>query len=263
MCLEADRRVCMLDRAGGYSKELFRFSTTKLQWEQLDPSQGSSPSADYIFAQDMVAVGNDLYVYLHPGDTRCCTASHRLGACQIERLGDAPRAAAVLVATPCARAGVPCRAAPGLVTRNGTSPLSWLRAVFGDSNELHRFSTKELRWEQLDATRVSDFPLSSRGLVSVGSQLYVYREYTAAGGYSTSECSTMGDGACLYSLFRFSTTTQQWKQLDEDISGFPPGKAIDFHDIVAVDSDHDSDLYVFGNNTDMNWDTGEEGPLLC
>ncbi len=52
---------------------------------------------------------------------------------------------------------------------------------------------------------------------------------------------------CPYSLFRFSTTKKQWEQLDEDISGFPPGSAIDFHDMVAVDSDHDSDLYVFGN----------------
>ena len=69
MCLEAGRRVCMLDRAGGYSNETFRFSTTEKQWEQLDASQGSSPSAvfagDYYerpVAQDMVAVGSDLYV---------------------------------------------------------------------------------------------------------------------------------------------------------------------------------------------------------
>jgi hypothetical protein len=91
--------------------------------------------------------------------------------------------------------------------------------------ELHRFSTKELRWEQLDATR--DFVQHLRrfqGMVSVGSQLYVY-------GSNSKDCCTMCNGAdddCLLSLFRFSTTKQQWEQLDEDISGFPPGKAINF-----------------------------------
>jgi len=123
--------------------------------------------------------------------------------------------------------------------------------------ELHRFSTKELRWEQLDATPLQHLR-RFQGMVSVGSQLYVYGK--------SNNCSTMGDGAdddCLYSLFRSSTTKQQWEQLDEDISGFPPGKAINFHDLVAVDSNHDSDLYLFGNNTDMDWDTGEEGPLPC
>ena len=62
MCLEAGRRVCMLDRAGGYSNETFRFSTTKMQWEELNASHGSSPSARYLHR--MVAVGDDsLYVF--------------------------------------------------------------------------------------------------------------------------------------------------------------------------------------------------------
>ncbi len=57
------------------------------------------------------------------------------------------------------------------------------------SNELFRFSTTEQKWEQLDAPRVSGSPPSGRyghGMVSVGSDLYVF------GGYST----TGEDGRC-------------------------------------------------------------------
>ena len=75
----------------------------------------------------MVAVGSDLYVFggdLGGGDTRRCDADIRLAACQIERLGDALRMAAVLVATCCDRAG--CNAVPhqSLVTLHGAWPLS-------------------------------------------------------------------------------------------------------------------------------------------
>ena len=61
------------------------------------------------------------------GEEGLCDDAQRLSACQIERLGDATRAAAVLVATSCARAG--CHAMPhqGLVTLDGTSPVSWHR----------------------------------------------------------------------------------------------------------------------------------------
>jgi hypothetical protein len=47
----------------------------------------------------------------------------------------------------------------------------------GPSNELFRFSTTDLKWEQLDATRVSGSPPSagsSHRMVSVGSDLYVF-----------------------------------------------------------------------------------------
>ena len=52
----------MLDRAG-YSNELFRFSTTALQWEQLDADlvSGSPPSARYGHA--MAVVGSELFVF--------------------------------------------------------------------------------------------------------------------------------------------------------------------------------------------------------
>ena len=55
-----------LDRAG-LSNELFRFSTTARQWEQLDGLQvsGSPPSARDLHG--MAAVGLDLYVF--GGDT--------------------------------------------------------------------------------------------------------------------------------------------------------------------------------------------------
>ena len=58
----------MLDRAV-YSNDLYRFSTTALQWEQLDGAlvSGSPPSARYKHA--MVAVGSELYVFGGRTDT--------------------------------------------------------------------------------------------------------------------------------------------------------------------------------------------------
>ena len=57
-----DTRGCMLDRAGS-SNDLFRFSTTALQWEQLDgaPVSGSPPSART--NHGMVAVGSEIYLF--------------------------------------------------------------------------------------------------------------------------------------------------------------------------------------------------------
>ena len=52
----------MLDRAG-YSDDLFRFSTTTFQWEQLDAPlvSGSPPSARWLHA--MTTVDNDIIVF--------------------------------------------------------------------------------------------------------------------------------------------------------------------------------------------------------
>ena len=52
----------MLDRAG-FSTELFQFSTTAMEWEQLDAAlvSGVPPSARGGHA--MAAVGSDLYVF--------------------------------------------------------------------------------------------------------------------------------------------------------------------------------------------------------
>ena len=113
-----------------YSNELFRFSTTKQQWEQLNTTRPPSARTGH----GMASVGSDIYVFgrlrnslSNTGEEGLCDDGHRLGACQIERLGDATRAAVVIVATSCARAG--CHAVPhqGLVTLDGTSPVSWHR----------------------------------------------------------------------------------------------------------------------------------------
>ncbi len=118
-----------VDRDGG-SNELFRFSTTTMQWEQLDAPQvsGSPPSSRH--DHGMVAVGSDLYVFggdIGGGDTRRCAACIRLAACQIERRRCSAHGCAACGHMLCS-SGMPCRAAHGmtssLVTLDGTSPLS-------------------------------------------------------------------------------------------------------------------------------------------
>ena len=116
----------MMDRAVD-SNELFRFSTTKMQWEQLGATRVSGTPPSGRSGHGMVAVGSNLYVFggaTDGGDTRRSDDGNRLDACPIERLGDALRMAAVLVATCCDRAG--CNAVPhqSLVTLHGASPLS-------------------------------------------------------------------------------------------------------------------------------------------
>ena len=64
----------MLDRAGR-SNDLFRFSTTALQWEQLDADlvSGSPPSARH--GHTMAVVGGDLIVfggYTYSGEEARC-----------------------------------------------------------------------------------------------------------------------------------------------------------------------------------------------
>jgi hypothetical protein len=105
-------RAWEFDRAGDLN-DFFRFSTTDLKWEQLDAAARglgyNRPSGRY--DHGMVSVGSDLYVfggYNSRGEEGLCDDGHRLGACQIERLGDAPRAAAVRAAT--SSSGVPFRA---------------------------------------------------------------------------------------------------------------------------------------------------------
>ena len=62
----------MLDRAG-FSNELYRFSTTALQWEQLDAAlvSDSPPSARSSHA--MTAVGSDLFIFGGRGEEARCT----------------------------------------------------------------------------------------------------------------------------------------------------------------------------------------------
>ena len=120
----------MLDRAG-FSNELFRFSTTALQWEQLDADlfivSGSPPSARQDHA--MAAVGSDLIVFggltsggeTDSGEEARCACWPPSGVMSDIAPTIAPRAAAV-----CARLyGLErgCRAwrHPGLVVTHGAA----------------------------------------------------------------------------------------------------------------------------------------------
>ena len=87
----------MLDRAG-YSNDLFRFSTTALQWEQLDADlvSGSPPSARSGHA--MVVVGSDLIVFggsTDSGEEARCACWPPSGVMSDIAPTIAPRAAAV------------------------------------------------------------------------------------------------------------------------------------------------------------------------
>ena len=87
----------MLDRAG-YSNEVFRFSTTALQWEQLDAAlvSGSPPSARAYHA--MVAVGSDIFVfggYTDAGEEARCACWPPSGVMSDIATTIAPRAAVV------------------------------------------------------------------------------------------------------------------------------------------------------------------------
>ena len=117
----------MLDRAGGSSNELFRFSTKDQKWEQLDATRvsGSPPSAR--MHHSMVSVGSDFFVFGGNGEEGLCDDGHRLGACQIERPGDTSRVAALLVS-----ALLLC-----LLTLDGTvaSSLSWHRESHGGADK--------------------------------------------------------------------------------------------------------------------------------
>ena len=102
-----DTRGCMLDRAG-YSNELFRFSTTALQWELLDASRvsGSPPSGRDNHA--MVVVGSDLFVFggsTGSGEEARCACWPPSGVMSDIAPTIAPRAAAVRAVVWC-RAGV-------------------------------------------------------------------------------------------------------------------------------------------------------------
>ena len=86
----------MVDRAGR-SNELFRFSTTALQWEQLDAGlvSGSPPSARY--EHSMAVVGSDLVVFggRDPGEEARCACWPPSGVMSDIASTIAPRAAVV------------------------------------------------------------------------------------------------------------------------------------------------------------------------
>ena len=98
MTREPDTRGCMVDGAG-YSNEVFRFSTTALQWEQLDAAplvSDSPPSARNRHA--MVAVGSDIFVfggYTDAGEEARCACWPPSGGMSEIAPAIAPRTAAV------------------------------------------------------------------------------------------------------------------------------------------------------------------------
>ena len=84
--LRPDTRGRMLDRAGERWNDLYRFSTTTMQWEQLDGAlvSGSPPSARSGHA--MAAVGSDIFIFGGPpgsGEEAHYACLHRLGVCQM------------------------------------------------------------------------------------------------------------------------------------------------------------------------------------
>ena len=88
----------MLDRAG-VSDDLFRFSTTTFQWEQLNGPlvSGSPPSARQ--GHSMVAVGNNLIVFgglTYSGEETRCVCWSPSGVMSDIASTIAPRAATML-----------------------------------------------------------------------------------------------------------------------------------------------------------------------
>ena len=121
----------------------------------------------------------------------------------------------------------------------------------GLSNELYRFSTTALQWEQLDTALVSGSPPSGRtghAMAAVGSDLFVF-----GANYYLFE---------LTELFRFSTTARKWEQLDATlVSAVPPSGRSD-PAMAAVGSD----LFVFGGyRSGLTGDPnpGEEARCAC
>jgi hypothetical protein len=118
------------------------------------------------------------------------------------------------------------------------------REEIGTSNDLLRFSTTALRWEQLSTTQVSGSPPSPRYahvMVAAGGDLFIFGGLTAPGVFTP-------DGPSLASndFFRFSSTALQWEQLGADKITDPPNKRSG-HGMVVVGGD----LFVFGGSTSI------------
>jgi N-acetylneuraminic acid mutarotase len=160
----------------GRVNNFFLFSTTERKWEQLNATRVSGSPPSPRSGHRMVSVGSNLYVF-----------------------------------------------------GGFTNP--------DNSNEFFRFSATEKKWEKLDAQRVSGPPPSPRsahGMVSVGSDLYVFNGWHSI---ATDLYSSTVSG-----LFRFSTTEEKWEKLDAQRSSGPPPSPRSGHGMVSVGSD----LYVFG-----------------
>ena len=118
-----DTCVCMLDRAE-YSNELFRFSTTALQWEQLDAAlvSGSPPSARE--EHTMAAVGSDIFVFggwTYSGEEARCACWPPSGDMSDIAPTIAPRTAAVRARPHGFERGCCAWRHPGLVVTHGAA----------------------------------------------------------------------------------------------------------------------------------------------
>lgn len=112
----------MLGRAG-YSNELFRFSTTKLHWEQLDASRVSVGANGIRIVNkmgartsfgNMVVLDNKFYMFggfMDSGEEGRCDAGRGLGGCQIDHGHCSVRYCCVLWPIMGFRSGVQFRAA--------------------------------------------------------------------------------------------------------------------------------------------------------
>ena len=137
---------------------LFRFSTTKMQWGQLDAPQASGSPPGARSGHGMVAVGSDLYVF---GGSKILGSYYfNFGGPTNEffRFSTTERKweeIQVNSTKPNARSGL------------GMAAVGSDLYVFGGggestSNELFRFSTINMQWKQPDAPPVSGTPPSVR-----------------------------------------------------------------------------------------------------
>ena len=141
--------MCMLDRAGlwdspglGYSNEFFRFSTTALQWEELDAAlvSGSPPSARDGHA--MAVVGSDIFVFggeTDQGEEARCACWPPSGVMSDFAPTIAPRAAAVRARGCCAWRH------PDLVVKHGAAQQFYAGTVCRSGHTLRSMCTM---WHQ-------------------------------------------------------------------------------------------------------------------
>ena len=232
---------------------LFKIDVDIKEWNKIEPRGSVRPS---VAMHSMAAVGSDLYVF--GGKLARSNTLFRFSATEQkwELLG-APQ---VLGSPPSARTNHGMVAVgsdlyvfgghtEGGTVINPTGPNTYANS---DSNELFRFSTLTLRWEQLYAQQGSGPPPSARGghgMVVVVRDLsfYVFGGRTSWKGICP-HGSTPPVGYCsdveveqklLNDLFRFSTKEHKWEQLN--VSGSPSARA--YFGMVNIGG---SDLYVFG-----------------
>ena len=198
----------------GLSADLFRFSTSAREWQELDESEGvlgSPPSARH--SPGMVSVGTDLYIF--GGITDYSSDSGR--STELFRFSTE----VVLEWQKLSTSGTPPADGGSQMAAVGNDLF-----VFGSSG-LFRISTTVLQWQQINTLGT---PPAYGQMAAVVNDLFVFG----------------GSG-----LFRISTTVQQWHQLDEDqVSGSPPSDR--FAQNAFSMSIVGSDLFFFGQEPEID-----------